>query len=110
MCLSGGGGDKGGNAPLELFHFHEICKSKEQAREAHHIRGVWGPSPRKSLNFRPSEIVSGAILGWNCKIQQLASQTEHIIGPPAAAPAAPTPTALDGSSVSYMPSVGSTLA
>ena len=28
------------------------------------------------------------------KIQQLASQTEHIIGPAAATPAAPTPTAL----------------
>ena len=25
--------------------------------------GVRGPSPRKILNFRPSEIVSGAILG-----------------------------------------------
>ena len=54
-------------------------------------KGVWGPSPRKILNFRPSEIVSG---GMNCKIQQLASQTEHIIGPAAATPAAPTPTAL----------------
>ena len=32
------------------------------ARSASH-RGVWGPSPRKILNFRPSEIVSGAILG-----------------------------------------------
>ena len=53
--------------------------------------GVWGPSPRKILNFRPSEIVSDAIL---CKIQQLASETKHIIGPAAAAPATPTPTVL----------------
>ena len=65
-------------------------RSVASARSASR-RGVWGPSPRKILNFRPSEIVSGAILG---KIQQLASQTEHIIGPAAAAPAAPTPTAL----------------
>ena len=68
------------------------CQSRSEASERSVSHwGVWGASPRKILNFRPSEIVSGAILG---KIQQLASQTEHIIGPAAAAPAAPTPTAL----------------
>ena len=34
-----------------------------QARKARHIGGSGGPSLRKVLNFRPSEIVSGAILG-----------------------------------------------
>ena len=69
----------------------EVKPAREASAQSASYKGVWGPSPMKILNFRPSEIVSGAILG---KIQQLASQTEHIIGPAAAAPAAPTPTAL----------------
>ena len=39
-----------------------VAVQPEQAREARQIRP---PPPRKILNFRPSEIVSGAILGQN---------------------------------------------
>ena len=41
-------------------------RSKASAQGASHKGGGGGgrgPSPRKILNFRPSEIVSGAILG-----------------------------------------------
>ena len=37
----------------------------DKVREAHLLGGSGGMPPRNFLDFRPSEIISGAILEWN---------------------------------------------
>ena len=45
------------------------------AREARLLGGLGACPPRKILGFRPSEIVSGAILGRNSKSRTTCCQT-----------------------------------
>ena len=70
----------------------EAKSAREASAQSASHRGVWGPSPRKILTFIPSLVQSwDETAGFN---NLLARLSIHIIGPAAAAPAAPTPTAL----------------